>query len=63
MHLLSEVPWAIVCELQREPIDAATIKQRLQLDYPDDDPAEQTAAVDAALAELLALELIEALDA
>ncbi len=63
LHLLTEVPWAIVSALQVEPCDASTLKQRLQHDYPDDDSGEQAAAVDLALSELLALDLIQAFEA
>jgi len=60
LHLLAELPWAVLCCLQDMACDADTLKQRLQADYPDDDPVEQAAAADSALRELLLLGLVQA---
>lgn len=58
LHLLTELPWAVMSCLQPISQDADAVKARLQSEYPDDDPTEQASAVDRALDELLTLNLV-----
>jgi PqqD family protein of HPr-rel-A system len=58
LHLLPELPWAVVSALNKAPATAAELHARLRADYPDDDPGEQAQAIDDALAQLLELGLI-----
>lgn len=58
LHLLTELPWAVIGCLQSGAQEAEAVKSRLHTDYPDDAPDAQAAAVDQALAELLALGLV-----
>ncbi|MCZ8236376.1 MAG: HPr-rel-A system PqqD family peptide chaperone [Inhella sp.] len=58
LHLLPELPWAVVYALNKTPATAAELHARLGAEYPDDDPQEQAQAVDDALAQLLDLGLI-----
>jgi hypothetical protein len=59
LHLLAELPWAVVEALQILPCNALQLKQRLQDEYPDDDALEQSAAIDIALEQLLDIGLIQ----
>ncbi len=58
LHLLTELPWAVIDCLQTVELDAEALKAQLRAEYPDDDPAEQADAIDRALQELLALDLV-----
>lgn len=58
LHLLSEVPWAVVERIRAQAVDREAVKAALRIEYPDDDPAEQAAAVDRALNELVTLGLV-----
>ncbi len=58
LHLLTELPWAVVERIRAQAMDTEAVKAALRAEYPDDDPAEQAAAVDRALNELLTLGLV-----
>lgn len=58
LHLLPELPWAVLSVLRESASSAAELKARLRADYPDDDPQEQAEAIDEALAQLLGLKLV-----
>lgn len=60
LHLLAELPWAVMVALQQRPADAEALKQALHAEYPEDDVDEQRAAIDEALSQLQALGLIQA---
>lgn len=58
--LLDALPWALLERLQAQALDAEALKVQLQTDFPDDDAAQQAAAVDEALKQLLDLGLVRA---
>lgn len=63
LHLLAELPWAVVEALQQESMNTEALKRHLHVEYPDDDAAEQAAAIDTALKQLLDLGLLRTVGA